>query len=270
MSSTEAPWTTEEPTWRAAAERHACRSSLWAGAGDPQHLFVGRPLDGAGGRGAPEPEGAEIARRSLDPQLRRLVTLRQEHGVTIHRVRPPFPSSPPAGDGLSTDDPSLLLGVQTADCVPILLTDRRRRAVAALHAGWRGTAAGIAPAALEHMMREYGSAAADVDAVLGPAVGGCCYEVGAEVREALARGPLSSLARFEASSPGRWRIDLGRLNAAALAAAGLRREAIRLIPACTRCQNARLHSFRSQGAGVGRNWSFIGAPAPGSPSTGAR
>jgi hypothetical protein len=164
----------------------------------------------------------------------------------------------------------LLLALQTADCVPILLSDRKRGAVAALHAGWRGTAAGIVHAALDHLRREYGSGAAELEAVLGPAVGGCCYEVGGEVREAMARGPLATLARFEPSAGGRWRIDLAHLNAAALAACGLRREAIRILTACTRCEASRLHSFRREGTAAGRNWSFIGAPVPAPPSTAAR
>lgn len=263
MSSTAQSWEQRiEAAWGRAAARHACRAPLWSDPGAPPHLFIGRPIDAresAGGGAAARPREAERLTARAFGGLR-AATLRQEHGARVHRVGGGRGRSEPIGDGLSTDEAGLALGIRTADCAPILLADRRRGAVAALHAGWRGTAAGIVARALEHLAAEYGSEPADLDAVIGPAVGGCCYEVGEDVRAALEAGPLARLAEILPGPEGRFRIDLARLNAAALAAAGVRPARIQILAACTRCANDRLHSYRAEGAGVGRNWSFIATP----------
>jgi YfiH family protein len=210
----------------------------------------------------PAQEASELVRRVFGDG-RSAACLRQEHGVSVWRVRGRAPLER-AGDGLSTDDPELALGVQTADCVPILIADRRLGAVAALHAGWRGTAAGIVPRALEHLCAEYGSHPRDLQAVLGPAIGACCYEVGEEVREAVMAGPLGRLAEFHSAPGGRWTLGLARLNAACLEAAGVDPRRVRLLAGCTRCRGDRLYSFRGEGPNTGRNWSFIAPPgAPG-------
>ena len=114
-----------------------------------------------------------------------LITLRQFHSDVIHVAAAPSAEAPKA-DALITGTPGLLLGVQTADCVPILLADTRRRVVAAIHAGWRGTLARIAVKTLGQMRMEFGTRPRDVVAALGPAIGRCCYEVGPEVAQAFA------------------------------------------------------------------------------------
>lgn len=249
-----------EVRWERAGGRHACRAPLWARPGSPRHLFLGRPVDAVPRRPAPRgTDSAAVAAGALGADLE-VATLRQRHGVEMHRARRSAATPETTGDGLSTDEPGLALGVQGADCAPILIADRRRGAVAALHAGWRGTAAGIASHALEHLASEYGSEPADLEVVIGPAVGGCCYEVGEEVREAVTEGPLGRLAVFADSGRGRWRVDLARLNAAALASAGVGPRRIQILSACTRCANDRLYSYRAEGAGVGRNWSLIALP----------
>ncbi|HEY1402627.1 MAG TPA: polyphenol oxidase family protein, partial [Pyrinomonadaceae bacterium] len=117
----------------------------------------------------------------------RLATCWQVHGADVRVLRGETPGALDTNDercdALTTDAQRVLLGVQTADCVPVLLGDARSGACAAVHAGWRGTAAGIVPAALARMHAEYGTRAADVRACIGPAALGCCYEVGAEVIE---------------------------------------------------------------------------------------
>ena len=251
-----------ETPWEHAAGRYACRARLWSGPGAPWHVFLGRPPGEASPArtSGPAQEAAELVSR-VRGDGRGAACLRQEHGVSVWRVRGRAPLER-AGDGLSTDDPALVLGVQTADCVPILIADRRRGAVAALHAGWRGTAAGIVPRALEHLSTEYGSRPLDLEAVLGPAIGACCYEVGEEVREAVAAGPLGRLAEFHSAPGGRWMLGLARLNAVCLEAAGVDPRRVQLLAVCTRCGGDRLYSFRGEGPGTGRNWSFIAPAAP--------
>src|ERR1019366_9575599 len=141
-----------------------------------------------------------------------LVTMRQFHSDVIYVAAPAADASnadAPRADALITRTPGLLLGVQTADCVPILLADTRHCVVAAVHAGWRGTLARIAMKALGRMRMEFGTRPRDVVAALGPAIGRCCYEVGPEVAQAFAAqfpgaadwfdGPFEQLAHGEES-----------------------------------------------------------------------
>src|SRR6266478_7782653 len=109
-----------------------------------------------------------------------LISLKQIHSDVIHLFEA-APAEPCRGDASATNRPGLLLGVQTADCVPILLVDPKNRAVAAIHAGWRGTLARIAVKALGKMQMHFGTRSADLLAAIGPSIGGCCYEVGTEV-----------------------------------------------------------------------------------------
>ncbi|HEX3370887.1 MAG TPA: peptidoglycan editing factor PgeF, partial [Candidatus Acidoferrales bacterium] len=140
---------------------------------------------------------------ALDAAEMPLATMRQFHSDVIHVIATPCADAPNA-DALITNASGLLLGVQTADCVPILLADTKRHAVAAIHAGWRGTLARIVVKALGRMRMEFGTQARDVVAALGPAIGQGCYEVGAEVAQAFANqfppaaewfeGPFAQLA----------------------------------------------------------------------------
>ena len=132
-----------------------------------------------------------------------LLTLRQFHSDVIHVAlaksspgKGPADESPRA-DAVVTHSPQMLLGVQTADCVPILLADTRRRAVAAIHAGWRGTLGRIAVKTLGRMQMEFGTRPRDVVAALGPAIGRCCYEVGPEVAQAFATQFHAAAAWFD-------------------------------------------------------------------------
>ena len=147
-----------------------------------------------------------------------------------------------------------LLGIETADCLPVLIVDRARRAVAAAHAGWRGTLAGVAARAVESMVAA-GSHPRDLVAALGPSIGVCCYEVGPEVEEAF--GPAR--ARFFQPGPrGRAHLDVRAANRAQLVAAGLAEEAIHDVADCTYHLADRYHSYRRDGKGAGRMISFVG------------
>ena len=111
-----------------------------------------------------------------------LITLRQVHSDIIRFVDSP-PHSKLVGDGLITATPGLLLAIQTADCLPIILVDPKRRGVGVFHAGWRGTVKRIVEKGVGEMCRHFGSRPSDLKAAIGPGIQDCCYEVGAEVRE---------------------------------------------------------------------------------------
>jgi YfiH family protein len=149
------------------------------------------------------------------------------------------------GDALLENQPGSVVAVKTADCVPVLLVDRRLHAVAAVHAGWRGTAAHIAADAVAAMGRRFGTRAEDLHAAIGPGIGKCCYQVGAEVA-----------AQF--GGQGRGHIDLPDANRRQLEEAGVTPERIYASNLCTMCRGEEFDSFRRDGAAAGRMYSFAG------------
>jgi YfiH family protein len=148
--------------------------------------------------------------------------------------------------------PGLILGIETADCLPVLLVDPRRRAVAAAHAGWRGTAAGVATQALEALVRG-GSRLEDVLVALGPGIGACCYEVGDELQEAFG-GP----AFFRRGPRQRLHLDVRAVNLRQLEAAGVDKARIHHVDECTFCRGEDYHSYRREGKGAGRMINYVG------------
>jgi polyphenol oxidase len=149
------------------------------------------------------------------------------------------------GDALLENQPGALVAVKTADCVPILLADEKNRAVAAVHAGWRGTAAGIAGKAIECMRRHFKTAPADLHAALGPSIGACCYEVGPEVAQ-----HFGQMRRVH--------IDLVEANRQQLMRAGVSPERIYTAGLCTMCLPEQFHSYRRDKEAAGRMYSFVG------------
>jgi hypothetical protein len=219
---------------------------------------------------------------ALDAREMPLVMLRQFHSDVIHVAAAPCAEAPKA-DALITSVPGLLLGVQTADCVPILLADKRQHVVAAIHAGWRGTLARIAVKTLGRMTMEFGTRPRDVVAALGPAIGRCCYEVGPEVAQAFTAqfppaadwfdGPLEQLAHGEeplwlpwltmmppghVPPPPRVQLDLRASNRWQLIDAGVPEKQIAVSDLCTACQADLLFSYRREGAKTGRLLAVIG------------
>ena len=211
-----------------------------------------------------------------------LVTLRQFHSDVIYVAAAPSNEAPKA-DALITATPGLLLGVQTADCVPILLADTRRRVVAAVHAGWRGTLARIAVKTLGRMSMEFGTRPRDVLAALGPAIGRECYEVGPEVAQAFAaqfpaaaewfEGPFEQLAHGEeplwlpwltmmppghVPPPPRVQLDLRAANRWQLIDAGVSEKNVAVSDLCTACRLDLLFSYRREAANTGRLMAVIG------------
>ncbi|HEX3660737.1 MAG TPA: peptidoglycan editing factor PgeF [Acidobacteriaceae bacterium] len=214
----------------------------------------------------------------------RLVTLRQIHSSLVRRVKRADAERVPAwkGDGMMTDEPGALLAIQTADCIPVLVADTKRRAVAAFHAGWRGTLKRIVEAGVNRMRLEFGSRPENLVAAIGPGIGVCCYAVGEEVRSEFSsqfayasdlfhevsdsdpvreRYPLLFLT---ARAPGHsnlgpsLHLDLMEANRRQLLDAGLRADAITVTGDCTRCQNNRYFSYRAEQGFTGRMLSVVG------------
>ncbi len=187
-----------------------------------------------------------------------LVTLKQMHSGLARRVgrREIAERASLWGDGLLTDEPGVLLAIQTADCFPVLVADRRLRAVAAFHAGWRGTLKGIVERGVESMAREFGSKPADLIAAIGPGIGQCCFAVGAEVRE-LFRARYS-YAEELFTDADKLRLDLVEANRRQLLAAGLTPEAIFTFNECTSCRTELFFSYRAERGKTGRLLAVIG------------
>jgi polyphenol oxidase len=160
-------------------------------------------------------------------------------------------------DGLCTSRPGDTLGAFAADCIPILFADPVARAAGAAHAGWRGTAAGVATNVLRVMGERLGSRPSDVRVALGPSIGPCCFEVGPEVVAAF-RSALGELPGLVVPGPRRDHLDLRAATRALLERAGVRPEHIDDRPPCTRCDGERFFSFRRDGLEGGVHMGFVG------------
>jgi YfiH family protein len=181
----------------------------------------------------------------------RLQLLKQVHGCRVQAA--PWDGRPEA-DASVSDEAGLILGIETADCQPILLVDPVHRRTAAAHAGWRGTAAGVARETVAAMVAR-GSRPADIVAVLGPSIGACCYEVGEELRGEF--GPDGG-DFFRPGPRGKPHLDVRAANVRQLEQAGLTPDHIHHVADCTMCRADLYHSYRREGKGAGRMISFVG------------
>ncbi len=211
----------------------------------------------------------------------RPVWLRQVHSDLVQVAGAQTESC--CGDALATGQAGLLLCIQTADCVPILLADRRRRAIAAVHAGWRGTLQRIAAKTVGRMRAEFGTRPEDVSAAIGPSIGRCCYQVGPEVAQQFAgqfaeaaewfEGPFARVAENTEPNPLPWlnrmppghqpeperlNLDLRAANCRQLEEAGVSRRRMAVSELCTKCRQDLFFSYRRDGAGTGRMLAVIG------------
>ncbi len=193
----------------------------------------------------------------------------QMHGTEVRIVKDVLDAKPAENatgetvycDAIVSDSPSVLAAVKTADCVPILIGDPKTGSFAAVHAGWRGTYAGIVLYAIERLMKEYNSAPADLRVAIGPAAAACCYEVGAEVIEGFRERLPSAADLFIPTREGHARIDLLKANRDQLLAAGVITERIHTAPLCTMCRTDLFFSYRREKhihGKVGRLMAVIG------------
>ena len=193
--------------------------------------------------------------RALGAPERRVIAPRQVHSAEV-RIHRRGTEQPPHGvydgDGLVADDPDALLMVLAADCAALLLHDPVRGVVAALHAGWRGTAGNIAAAGVRRMTEAFGSSPADIRAGIGPAIGRCCYEVGLDVAESVAAAAPPGLDLFDRRPGGKAHLDITDATRAQLTAAGLEPENIAAAPVCTACRTDLFYSHRREGEPTGR------------------
>jgi YfiH family protein len=168
-------------------------------------------------------------------------------------------------DGLITAVPGILLGIQTADCVPVLVADTKNRVVAALHAGWRGTAARIVEQGIAQMVSGFGSHPEDIVAAIGPSIGPCCYTVGEEVHTAFTTGFSYGESLFQTSPDGTQHLDLWAANRHQLRDSGIPSSNITVIGECTGCTGLpsarRYFSHRCEHGFTGRMMNVIGIDA---------
>ena len=210
-----------------------------------------------------------------------LIRLKQIHSGIVHRVDAPA-LRPLVGDGLITDTHGLLLAVKTADCVPVLVADVKRRTVGAFHAGWRGAAARIVEKAVGEMRRHFGSRPQDLRVAIGPCIRRCCYSVGSEVRaefeaqfayagelfeevfDASAIHVRYPLLFLNQRAPGHGELgpeihlDLVEANRRQLQDAGVDPEHISVVDGCTACDTSRFFSHRAEFGKTGRMMGVIG------------
>ena len=253
---------------------HLLRSTLLRGF---PHGFTTReggaspaPWDGLNLGGAVGDEPGRVAenwRRLAEATGLAFARVRQVHGAAVVRLDAPAPSGspPPEADAVITCAPGLAACVSIADCVPILLADPRSGAVAAVHAGWRGTLARAAAAAVQALAREAAARPVDLLAVVGPSIGPCCYVISPELaaRFDAELGPgLTTEAGRAAGAEATPRLDLWAANQRVLAAAGVPPEHVESLCRCTSCEVRSFFSHRRDGGLTGRQVAFIAPPDP--------
>ena len=210
-----------------------------------------------------------------------LITLRQIHSDIIHCISDSRQREL-TGDGLITRTPEILLGIQTADCLPVILADNKRRAVGIFHAGWRGTIKRIVEKGAGEMRRHFGTLPRDIKAAIGPGIHGCCYEVGPEIRESFEsqfsysdklfreveesdpvreKYPmlfLTARAPGHSDLPNKIFLDLPEANRQQLRAIGVPARNIAVSPLCTACRTDLLFSYRAEKGMTGRMMAVVG------------
>jgi YfiH family protein len=200
-----------------------------------------------------ESVGARSLAMATQMHGRHVVVMRRESDVPAHR---------PEADAFVSDAPDIAVAVRAADCVPLLMADRVRGVVAAVHAGWRGTAARVGVAAVEALEREFGSSPSDLVVAIGPSIGPCCYEVGSELVDAFAEagherylidrwfvGPVPRRGSRERQT---LRLDVAGANRDQLVLAGVPEDQIHLSGLCTAMHLDVLTSYRAEKDKAGR------------------
>ncbi len=188
----------------------------------------------------------------------RIVTMKQVHGDRVIEVNDKNLKEAGEGDAMVTETSDVFLSVLTADCVPILLVVPKKKIAAVVHAGWRGTLAGLGGMTIRQLKESYDLLANEIEAALGPAIGSCCYEVKDDVTRPLVAqwGHLSEAALQ--IREGKSFLDLKGLNQSILQQAGIPKRQIFQLGPCTRCAADEYFSYRREKKETGRQMSFIG------------
>jgi len=228
-----------------------------------QHLFTSRQL------ALPDPDSWRSAAASVGALPDRLMRVKQVHGNTVRVLRRgEVPEGAaemrPDGDAIASNHPGLVLAVMVADCVPILIVDRQHGAAAAVHAGWRGTCARVAPTAVEVMRREFGTRPDDLLVAIGPSAGPDDYEVGDSLIDAFraAGHAAGDVERWFIRSTAKPHLDLWRANADQLIAAGVPADHISTCGLSTVSHADLFDSYRVAGERAGRMAGLIVVPPP--------
>lgn len=190
-----------------------------------------------------------------------LVTLRQVHGSDILVIDEPNEDYSHfltlEGDAIITSQPEVMIGICVADCVPVLLCDPEKRVIAAVHAGWQGTASRLVAKTVDGMKSEFGCKPERIQAAIGPRIGKCCYEVDAPVRQAFINGGISWDSCADACGEGKWQLDMAAANQELLIRAGVKAEAIQVSDMCVCCHRELFFSYRRDKGETGRQMGFI-------------
>jgi YfiH family protein len=250
--------------WSAEAWGHALRCRRLQSIA--QHAFTTRQLP------LRAPEHQQVAwmqaAASVNAGVEQVMRVRQVHGRTVRVLRrgetsPRDVQERPDADALVSNQRDHVLAVQTADCVPVLMADPKTGVAAAVHAGWRGTCARIAPAAVAALSREFGTKPADLMVAVGPCIGPCCYEVGLEVEQAFREEGATDdeIGRwFTRSGNGERRLDLWTATVDQLRGAGVLASSLHVAGLCTQTHADVFDSYRVAGAAAGRMAALIRVP----------
>ncbi len=160
-------------------------------------------------------------------------------------------------DAIVTDRADLAICVKTADCVPVFIVDRVKKVIAAVHAGWRGTALGISAKVVRLLLDNYGSSPQDILAAIGPSIGTCCYEVDSSVANAFRNQKGHDKFLFAGKKADKWTLNLAEANQRQLLGCGVSEENIDLCDLCTACNQDLFFSHRGSGGMAGRQINFI-------------
>lgn len=207
-----------------------------------------------------------ILTRAFGLNQEALVSVRQVHGNDILVIDEPNEDyshfSSVESDAIITNQPGVMIGICVADCVPILLCDPRNKVVAAVHAGWQGTAAKLVGKTVAGMGSLFGSDPKELQVAIGPSIGKCCYEVDAPVKQAFLQSGMPWDSFAEAQGEGKWRLDMAAANRDLLLSAGVPAAGIQVSDMCVCCRKDLFFSYRRDSGDTGRQMGFIMLTAP--------
>lgn len=200
-------------------------------------------------------ENKRRAGRAIGTGIEALYTVNQVHGNTVADWSAARDRTPDA-DAIINATPGIPVGIMTADCMSALLYDPENKKIAAVHAGWKGSASGVITKTVEEMGRRYGTKPADIRAALGPCIKPCCYKVQADVYEEFKKNFENPLDFFKREEDG-FSLDLTGANRGALLAIGVSEKHIDATDACTCCDKENFFSYRRDNGQTGRMLSVI-------------